>query len=1085
MSLGTLVGLPGRQWTVDDKLSVVEKWVSNWRKPTALMLMCISVVLICLVAMAEIDRLIAGSLGTGDAHPSKSAPLGGVIGPASLAARDSWAIWLSNASTRESVGEWIVASVAFDLLFIATYTWLILALIKFRAVENRQTAHRIRLSLLVAADVFENLFLLGGAAALSSAAVADDAIDKNSVFAWAVGVIALAKWVFLVLVLIGLWRDEQIHKVVKRVMRRLAQALWLHRLSALLVAALFAVSCLPFDGVLDQLPDIQRQWIGEAWWHGVTAVIAVIVAALAAFALGRARTRTFIDVNIRKMTRFPAPRGTARWWLAPLAIALALWIYAWVGTGVWQVGPAIWVFALTPILALLVSLIPGDVPGQRRRRDAIGRAQYAWLGGDVIAVMLLVTSGVGLVRSFTAPVFLEPAESEQFTLGTWWIAVVLLILGMIIAIGSPFLLRLRRRKRNVDDTPSLIDPRRALIVPDPKKPVADDEQAQAAAVTWKWHRFRLGLIFGIGVWLLLLFTAQPIWFASTLGAVAITVTVLTAWGAVLGAFTLALQDYLPLRVFRRMRMRAAPVLTMAITIPLIAGIVFSEIGWDDPRLHSVRRDDSTTTSSNDKSPQAAEVGDDAATQVSKITEALDDRLGTIEEAACTLKGTSAIPVVVFVAEGGGIRAAYWTTRVLETLRKSDGCFRNSTLLSSSVSGGSVGVAIIGSGAFNDVATKAVAAETEAPSPGTVALSDLASPDTVATGVTGLLVSDLIASATGVRVPSRVEGTLGWRDRAALIELTWQHDIPKLKEEAKLDAHLLVGLPMLNSTDARTKCRVPVTIVPVAGDGGRCAQPVGAPAVTLPILDPCVETLDWAGAAMLSARFPIITPAGRLGEGDGDKPDAKKGTSATNGDACGNQTRQLIDGGYAEGSGLGTAADLAPLVASIIREQNADGGEKYLVPILVFAQNSAGYDLAEDLRAVSSEPLVPLVGAAAAGAQTTKSAWMQRISTAFSQVCPAKPEPATTQEPTDPVWKAREKQASECEAALGDVDESLPGLVVAVAPSTKPTVVPPLGWSLSSFSIASMERSLEDQVKGNGTDDDVADLHDLLELKKAE
>lgn len=1063
MSLPQLIGLPGRSLTVDDSLGVVDAWVDRWRGPTAALLQWAGVVLVALVSMAEIDRLIAGSLGTVDPGQGNSAPLAGAIGPTSPAATDSWEIWLSNAATRGSVGAWIIASVVIDVAFIVAYWRLFHALIRARADDARRKAHRSRLRLLVGADGLENGLLVIGALALLWAGDGPDGrpvafipMDAASLFATAVAITALIKWILLGLLLIGLVRDPKVRLVAKRVIRRLAQALWLHRLSSLLVAALFAVSCLPFDGVLDQLPDIQRQWIGTAWFHGPIAAGSIVIASYAAFALGRARTRTFIDVNVRRMTRYEAPKlTTALWWLSPVVICLVLWAYTWMATGAWQVGPTFWVFVLTPVLAVVLSLLPATGVSPEPRPDAIGRAQYAWLGGDVIAVLLWMTAGVGLVRSFTGPVFLGWFESQYFTAGAWWIAVSILVVGVLVAVFSPKLLQLP--EATTADELSWTDPRLALIVPDPAAapPPGDDPDAQDVVATWRGHRARLGWFFGAGVGFLLLLASAPNPFATGLGAVAIAVLTLTAWGAVLGSFTLAQQDYLPLRVFRRMRMRAAPVLTMAITIPLISAIAFAEMGMDDPRLHSVRRDGSTLTSSADGPPTTTERGD-SRTPFSAITDALDQRVATIGDDACTLEGTSAIPVVIFVAEGGGIRAAYWTTRVLEELRDSSGCFATSTLLSSGVSGGSVGIAIARSGAIGDDAT--------------TALNGVASPDTVATGVTGLLVSDLIASSTGVRVPSWVGGEPGWRDRAALIELSWQDDVGQLQKAADFQSHDLVGLPMLNSTDARTKCRVPVTDVPVAGDDARCTQAVGAPAVTLPILDTCIATLDWAGAAMLSARFPIITPAGRLGDGDEDDGD-HEGDDSSPRDACGAQTRQLIDGGYAEGSGLGTAADLAPLIASTIRAKNAEAtGDRYLVPILVLAQNSAGYDLAEDLRSVSSEALVPLVGAAAAATQTTKSAWIQRIATAFSQACPGSGEAPGT------------GPAAACEEALAAVDDALPGQVVVVAPSTKPTVVPPLGWALSSFSIASMERSLEDQLAGNGTGA-FADLHDLLELKQ--
>lgn len=1062
---------------VGTSLRTIEDWVRRWRQPTTRVLQWIGVVLLSLVAMAEIDRLIAGSLGTAAPEHSNSAPLAGVIGPASFAVRDSWEIWLSNAATRGSVGGWIIASVALDAVFIVAYWWLVRSLIRARGTATRRLAHESRLKFLIWADVIEDVLLVIGAIVLLAATPTSDGslpvpaipLGEDSLLPGFVAFFALAKWILFALLLLGLCRDEQVRQVAKRVIRRLAQALWLHRLSTLLVAALFVVSTLPFDGVLDQLPDIQRQWIGPAWYHGLIAVLSIAVGSFAAFALGRARTRTFIDINVRQMTRYPAPRKTTLvWWLTPVATVVVLYVYAVLAAGAWSVGPAFWVFISLPVAALLLSLLPGAADPLPTRDDAIARAQYAWLTGDVVAVMLCITAGLGLVRSFTGPVFLGWFDSDQFTAGPWWASLGLGGIGVAVTLLAPLLLYLVTPAASASWL-RWTDPRIPLIVPDPEQPLPKPKPDHKALRRWKRHRRRLVWFLGGGVAILLSFTLAPIWFATRLGAVAMTVFALTAWGAVLGAYTLALQDYLPLRAFRRMRLRATPVLTMAITIPLIAGVAFSEIEWDDPRLHAVRRDDSTVTST-EQGPPTTDAATHAA-RVGDITRALGERIDVIAEQGCTLKGTSAVPVVVFAAEGGGIRAAYWTTRVLEELQSSGGCFATSTLLTSSVSGGSVGVALAHSGAIGDDAQ--------------TALGGVASPDTVATGVTGLLVSDLIASVTGVRVPSWVHGEPGWRDRAALIELTWQSDVGELEDQADLDAHPLVGLPMMNSTDARTKCRVPVSTVPVAGDGERCAQPVGAPAATLSILDPCVATLDWASAAMLSARFPIITPAGRLGDAGAN-------------DACGTQTRQLIDGGYAEGSGLGTAADLAPLVAATVRERNATRADTYLVPILVFAQNSAGYDLADDLRAVSAEPLVPLVGAAAAGNQTTKSAWIQRISTAFTQACPAAAE-VTASPPTDDATttdsteaeqdnadqeQAQRERAEACDAAVDAVQDALTGQVVVVAPTTKPTVVPPLGWALSSFSIASMERSLTDQTNGAGPDG-VADLHDLLELAPKE
>jgi hypothetical protein len=56
------------------------------------------------------------------------------------------------------------------------------------------------------------------------------------------------------------------------------------------------------------------------------------------------------------------------------------------------------------------------------------------------------------------------------------------------------------------------------------------------------------------------------------------------------------------------------------------------------------------------------------------------------------RGETFVPALIVVAEGGGIRAAYWTARAMVKLAE-DACLGQSVLLSSGVSGGSVGLAL--------------------------------------------------------------------------------------------------------------------------------------------------------------------------------------------------------------------------------------------------------------------------------------------------------------------------------------------------------------------------------------------------------
>ena len=141
-----------------------------------------------------------------------------------------------------------------------------------------------------------------------------------------------------------------------------------------------------------------------------------------------------------------------------------------------------------------------------------------------------------------------------------------------------------------------------------------------------------------------------------------------------------------------------------------------------------------------------------------------------------------------------------------------------------------------------------------------------------------------------------------------IEEVWIDSVPGLGGEADLTASDRIGLPVLNSTDVRSKCKVlvsngvatPGALEATAADDGEapdspsdvpgCDSTSTAPAASLPVPATCFEDREWATTAMLSARFPLITPAARI-----------------RADACGPEDLQLVDGGYAEGSGLGTAA----------------------------------------------------------------------------------------------------------------------------------------------------------------------------------
>jgi hypothetical protein len=534
----------------------------------------------------------------------------------------------------------------------------------------------------------------------------------------------------------------------------------------------------------------------------------------------------------------------------------------------------------------------------------------------------------------------------------------------------------------------------------------------------------------------------PVWVAMLFGGVATTLLALSAWVTLFGSFTLLVQPRALIAPFRWLRLKAAPVLTLGIILPFAVNLLVSAVA-PDQQLHAVQ------VSNPDPAPDP--VGDP-----------VEQRLEDLQSDGCelSLPGVDVRPVFLIAAEGGGIRAAYWTA---STLARLEGCAAQSGFVASGISGGSVGLAVAstvdielreengGTAGGPKTATRIVEAARET-----------AGPDVVSTAVLGLTVGDLFAAGSGVRVPSYLpadvaaddEG-LRWRDRAALVEALWERDAPALTDRFSADISPLTGMLMLSSTDVVSKCRLLVDQVPILARETELARQTEAPSSEngcdtagglpsmlgfreLPAsghthsLSECLGSLDWSTAAMLSARFAIITPTGGLPAG-----------SPCNGAAG----AQFVDGGYVEPTSLAALADAAPQLMAAIAEENSERrpGEPWLVPMLLYLRNTQGYDLAADVARAESEPLVPITGGAAKVNLTAEDSWIQRITLAMPEACPDG------------------RKAHDCRAALQALTRRgglLLGGVVVVAPASTPSVVPPLGWALSGLSQARFTEAID-------------------------
>ena len=282
------------------------------------------------------------------------------------------------------------------------------------------------------------------------------------------------------------------------------------------------------------------------------------------------------------------------------------------------------------------------------------------------------------------------------------------------------------------------------------------------------------------------------------------------------------------------------------------------------------------------------------------------------------------PVFVVAAEGGGIRAAYWTAAVLKELQQlPGGNFACHLFAVSGVSGGSLG----GAAFVADIANAAHAgrlhceekpkvSETLEPSSpaNDVALTFLGN-DFLAPTLAGMMTSDLLSRINPFCAPS-----LGWswpclRDRAAYLEHAWEVEWDALMKRANYDNPVRFSGPFhalwtgtsnngdrkkynycvpslfLNGTWVETGSRtVTSNLVTHAGSGN------------FEELDDAFKWLDssirLSTAVLNSARFTYVSPPGTV------RRDSV--------------TRKIVDGGYFENSGAQTAMELIGVIRSVCK-----------------------------------------------------------------------------------------------------------------------------------------------------------------------
>ncbi len=392
-----------------------------------------------------------------------------------------------------------------------------------------------------------------------------------------------------------------------------------------------------------------------------------------------------------------------------------------------------------------------------------------------------------------------------------------------------------------------------------------------------------------------------------------------------------------------------------------------------------------------------------------------------------------LPLVLVAAEGGGIRASYWTAGVLDVLASGDDASRRLVALPdksescdpaasadqrlhagrvfalSGASGGSVGA-------------YAYARELQANGclrPGWYAQ---------------WFGRDLVGPTIGWGLAHDLPGVLLHQEPAADGSCTFDVDVlcDALQDRGRILEDALDGDPAARQLGLRrdeyaNPWPVPHLIFNTSADDLKRRVTFSSlrlpqrPGVVEDALDArCTDgDVSWLSASFLSARFPLVTPSGRV--------------------VCAG--RSVVDGGYLENTGLGSIAELLPAVARRVETINAtadaNGWPRVRIVVLELS-NSPGAradplspNAAETPLTGPREALLSLVGLPTYPTRIARD----DLRTATQAACAASPRVdvalLTVKPPLAPGWKApvgwrlSRASRSELESALAATSDSGP------------------------------------------------------------
>ncbi|TWD82453.1 hypothetical protein FB561_3586 [Kribbella amoyensis] len=967
------------------------------------------------LALNEISLLSGGFLAADDS----SWMFNTMAGPGSWGQADGWHAVL-DADQLQHWGRLLAAYLVLDFVFIVVYTsalwqlarswvrWLVVALAAFDVLENVGT-------------IWLGIERCAGADCVPSAGPT------------VVAVITTLKW----LAVIGLLMAG-IARLRAGPLRRIWRAVWIQRFSLLAFLPLAALAIVPGSNVFDQLPDVQRRWLDApiGLWHAAAAGLVYAVVLLPAiFVLGRIRA----DWAQRRVVgdgywpfwddlahQRPRRQDLRLWALGPvLLFAVALVIaFAEGGTVFW---PRLVVFCAIPVLVMIVSALVyrhGEHSPRPLRPVTATFPRDVMAAGDAIAIAALSLAGLGMVRAFTGLAALELAGllDASYVVPPW----LALLVGAALAI-VPWLVA-RPVLAAIATWSGRPTPVRQYVgrLAEP----GTDVNGSTAVLGAPRKALRISLLV-TSIVLFLFLAAWPRLVADGLGVLAATMLALTTLVTMVGVIVVYAQERQPPEIFqigpRVFRRRATPIIAL-----LVVALILTGLAGGKTDIHPV-----TAAGTVPARPTMRQAFDAWLAQSGGCAYPVD-------------AGLSIRPMLMVAAEGGGIRATYWTASALAKIGATgNGCGRRVALFSAGASGGALGVTIA---RFSGRPVPAVEA--------------IAGHEALGAASVSLLSGDLLASAAGLRFdaasPYRTP-TAQPLDRAELMETTWEHRLADLRthflpdqvDQATSGEGAVTGQLVLTSTAVRDGCNALLSQLDLSA-GGRSSggAPVcGAGAAGAHNYDllglygrtgnrsakECLGNIQALTAGLLASRFPYVTPSGVVEE-------------------CGDlQAAQLVDGGYTDNTGLSTIVDLAPLWLPLVRAHNdqviAEGKGEFVVPLVVYVENGTGPDFSTathdnappDSRVIPGTPGDQAIG----WTQIPESLVppVTKLYTAKGNATASRPMLARAAEVVSPGGLCTD--APQCRQLR--TDPRVAGRVFVVHQSTQPSLSAPLGWTLSKAS----------------------------------